>query len=78
MLVRIKKGSHIGCRSYKYKTFNECDLPSRRHQFSGSVIAQAFDLLVMDRQRAINSIYFVIAAGGRYDIRAEEMDFSLR
>jgi hypothetical protein len=42
------------------------------------MVAQAFDLLVMDRQRAIHSIYFVIAAGGRYDIRAEEMDFGLR
>jgi hypothetical protein len=75
--VRTKKGSHIGCRSYKYKMFNGCDLSSRHHQFAGPVVGQILDLLVMDRQRAINGIYFAIATGGRDNIRAKEMDFSL-
>ena len=72
-----EKGSHIGRRSYKYKQFGECDLCSR-HQFADLVVSQILDLFVVDRQRAINSIDFAIAASGRYDIRSEEMDFGLR
>jgi hypothetical protein len=77
--VRTKKGSHIGRRSYKYKTKNvqKMRLSSRHHQFAGLMANQVVNMLIMNRQRTINSINLAIATGGRNNIRAEETDFSL-
>jgi hypothetical protein len=58
--------------------FGGSDLSSRRHQFARPVISQILDLLVMDRQRAINSIDLAIMASGRNNIRTEHVNLSLR
>jgi hypothetical protein len=75
--VRIKKGSRIGRRSYKYKTFDERDLPSRRHQFAGSVIDQVVNLLIVHEQRTINRINLTVITSGRNNIRTQHANFRL-
>jgi hypothetical protein len=41
------------------------------------VVGQILDLLIVDRQRTINSIDLTVVVSGRDDIRTKQMDFGL-